>query len=238
MTGISARLQAIRAEIATLSPLKEPQSPQILAVVKHQPQDRLKELSACDIDHWGENYLQQLRDHQRENSRRDLFWHYIGKLQSGKIRQIAKECDWLQSFDRPDLAAALSQARMRVAPSVPLQVLIQVVLTDEANNEPKKGGVQPHLLEATAEALADQPGVRLRGLMVLPPLTDDVALRRTRFAQARRLLDDIRSTYPRCDTLSAGTSADWREAVMEGSTMIRLGQSLIGPRPEPTRTST
>ena len=196
----------------------------LLAVSKTRTAEEVRALAAQGQRAFGENYVQEAVAKQAGLRDLPLEWHLIGHLQSNKAREAARVFDWVQSVDRPQIAAAL--ARHRPSESPPLNVLIQVNIDDEAS----KDGCSPGEIAALADAIAAQPRLRLRGLMTIPTPRPDIELRRASFRRAKALFDVLRSKHPDVDTLSMGMSEDFELAIAEGSTMVRIGTALFGPR--------
>lgn len=204
-------------------------APRLVAVSKYQPATAIAELAAAGQRDFGENYVQEAVRKRQELQAAGLpqptVWHLIGHLQSNKAREAALHFDWVQTVDRPSLVEAL--ARHRPADLDPLDVLIQVNVDDE----PGKHGCRPDAVPALAQAIAAQPRLRLRGLMVIPTPHEDVEQRRPAFRDARQLFDALRDGHPTVDTLSMGMSDDAAIALQEGATMVRVGTALFGARP-------
>jgi PLP dependent protein len=154
----------------------------------------------------------------------ELTWHYIGQLQANKTRPVAEAFAWVHGVDRLRIAQRLSEQRPFHAP--PLNVCLQVNI----GGEHTKGGVAPADLPELAAAVAVLPGLRLRGLMCIPPPEDEVSRQRHWFAETARLLNSLRVPGTTLDTLSMGMSADLEAAVEAGATIVRIGTALFGPR--------
>ncbi|MGH8075998.1 MAG: YggS family pyridoxal phosphate-dependent enzyme [Lysobacter sp.] len=202
--------------------------PKLLAVSKTQAATAVSELARAGQLAFGENYVQEAAAKQSalaEAGLPPLEWHLIGHLQSNKAKDAAGLFDWVQTVDRPSLAVAL--ARYRSAERPPLNVLVQVNVDDEAS----KHGCRPEEVAALADAIAEQPRLLLRGLMVIPTPHADIERRRPAFRRTRALFDDLRQRHPQLDTLSMGMSDDYTIAVDEGATMVRVGTALFGARP-------
>ncbi len=207
-------------------------SPRLLAVSKTQSAAAVAELAALGQRDFGENYVQEAAAKQAALKQDELGamalppleWHLIGHLQSNKAREAADLFDWVQTVDRTKLVAAL--ARHRDPARAPLNVLIQVNIDDEAS----KHGCRPDQVEALVAAIAGEPMLRLRGLMVIPTPHDDPELARPAFRRSRALFDALRERHPDVDTLSMGMSGDAAVAIAEGATMVRIGTALFGAR--------
>lgn len=202
--------------------------PVLVAVSKMQAAGAITELVAAGQRDFGENYVQEAVRKQRELREAGLpepaAWHLIGHLQSNKAKEAAVAFDWVQSVDRASLAAALGRHRPPERP--PLDVLLQVNVDDETG----KHGCRPDEVPALAAAVASEPRLRLRGLMLIPRPHADIEARRPAFRAARRLFDALRGEYPAVDTLSMGMSDDYPLAIEEGATMVRVGSALFGAR--------
>lgn len=153
-----------------------------------------------------------------------LEWHFIGPIQSNKTGIIAGKFAWVHSIDRLKIAERLSAARPAELP--PLQVCIQVNLGAETT----KSGIVPGEALALARAVAALPHLNLRGLMAIPPASDDRALQRGYFAQLRRLKEELVAAGIPLDTLSMGMSDDLESAITEGATLVRVGTAIFGVR--------
>jgi hypothetical protein len=153
-----------------------------------------------------------------------LEWHFIGPVQSNKTRPIAEHFAWVHSVDREKIARRLSDQRPAGLP--PLQVCLEVNVSGEAT----KAGVAPTELEPLARQVAGLPGLRLRGLMAVPAPEEDFDRQRVGFRRLRGLFEDLRARGLDLDTLSMGMTADLEAAVAEGSTLVRVGTAIFGPR--------
>ncbi len=213
--------------------------PRLLAVAKTQPADAIARVAealraraggAVEGDAVegrvaiGENYVQETLVKQPALGGLGLEWHLIGHLQSNKAQDAAAAFDWVQTVDRLKLVEAL--ARHRAPGQTPLNVLIQVNIDDEAS----KHGCRPEDIDTLASAIADQPQLRLRGLMAIPAPDPDMDRRRAAFRRMHGLFDALAARHAGVDTLSMGMSEDYALAIAEGATMVRIGSALFGPR--------
>ena len=193
----------------------------LLAVSKTKPAAAVREAYAAGIRDFGENYLQEALEKQTELSELPLIWHFIGPIQSNKTKPIAEHFAWVHSVDRLKIAQRLSEQRPTGLP--PLNICLQV----NVSAEDSKSGCPPAELAALALAVSQLPNLRLRGLMVIPEPTDDVAAQRAAFARLRELRDGLPLPL---DTLSMGMSHDLDAAIAEGATWVRIGTALFGAR--------
>ena len=196
----------------------------MLAVSKTRSADAVAAALDCGLHRFGENYLQEALEKIGQLEGRGIEWHFIGPIQSNKTRPIATHFDWVHSVDREKIARRLSEQRPGGSP--PLQICLQVNISAETS----KSGVLPEEVPALAEAIADLPGVKLRGLMAIPAATDDIAAQHAAFGKLRELFDDLNANGTGLDTLSMGMSGDMEAAIAEGATIVRIGTDIFGPR--------
>ncbi len=227
MTDFSVRLRQLveRIETACSRHARDPAGIRLVAVSKRHPVTAVIEAMAAGQRDFGENFVQEGVDKIEATAGRAARWHFIGHLQSNKTRQAAAHFDWVQTVDRLRTARRLSEQRPHHADD--LQVCIQVRIGDE----PGKAGVAPSAVPELAAGILDLPRLRLRGLMAIPPPSDDFDLQRHQFAKLRGLYERLHADGIELDTLSMGMSDDLEAAVAEGSTMLRIGTALFGPRP-------
>lgn len=231
MSSFQKNLQAVQAQItqSAATVQRNPATIQLLAVSKNQPLEAIAAAIKSGQRVYGENYVQagvaNIRYWSAFSDLQPLQWHFIGQLQRNKIRLIASYFDWVQTIATLAQAQQLSHAR---APSQrpPLQVLIQVNLCSPASGY----GVLPEALTPLVQAVQQLPHLCLRGLMVLPAATLDPHHTSALFGQAQALFQALQANYPQFDTLSMGMSNDLSEAIAAGSTLVRLGTALFGPR--------
>lgn len=192
----------------------------LVAVTKFHPVTDVEVLRELGVRCFGESRDQEAR----EKSARvpDVRWHFVGRLQTNKAASVAAYASVVESCDRQRLVRALSAGAQRAERT--LDVLVQASLDED----PGRGGAPLHELPALAAAVADAPGLRLRGVMAVAPLEADPASAFARLAEAAAAL---REAHPTATVLSAGMTADLEQAVAAGSTSVRVGTALLGPRP-------
>ncbi|MGA0611353.1 YggS family pyridoxal phosphate-dependent enzyme [Caldimonas sp. KR1-144] len=229
MTTISDNLQQVHHRIERACALAQRPVTEVtlLAVSKTFNREAVRAALAAGQRAFGENYVQEGLDKiaALADRRGELEWHLIGPLQSNKTRVVAEAFDWVQSVDRLKIAERLSAQRPAHLP--PLNVCLQVNISGEAS----KSGVAPAEASALAHAVAALPRLRLRGLMAIPEPEGELDAQRAAHRALRALYDALRAEGLALDTLSAGMSADLEAAVMEGSTMVRVGTAIFGLRP-------
>jgi hypothetical protein len=196
----------------------------LLAVSKTFPAQAVREAHGAGQTAFGESYAQEAQEKLDQLSDLPLEWHFIGPLQSNKTRPVAERFAWAHGVEREKVARRLSEQRPAELP--PLNVCVQVNISGEAG----KHGVAPNQALDLARRVADLPRLRLRGFMGIPEASDDPALLRTRFALLRALFEEARRDGYAVDTLSMGMSADLEAAILEGSTLVRVGSALFGAR--------
>jgi pyridoxal phosphate enzyme (YggS family) len=228
MATITHKLHDVRRRISqACSDAGRPESAvTLLAVSKTFPAEAVREAHAAGQTAFGENYVQEALDKisALADLRPTLQWHLIGPLQSNKTRVVAEAFDWVQSVDRLKIAQRLSEQRPAHLP--PLQVCIQV----NSSGEDSKSGVPPAEALGLARAVAALPRLQLRGLMALPAPSPDSGEQRRALSVVRELFHSLCTQGLPLDTLSMGMSADLEAAIVEGSTMVRVGTALFGHR--------
>jgi PLP dependent protein len=202
----------------------------LLAVSKGQSAAAIDSASRAGAEHFGENFLQESLTKIESLAGRELTWHFIGRLQANKSRPVAEHFHWVHGVDRLKIAERLSAQRPFHSP--PLNVCLQL----HVGGEDSKGGVSAAEMPALARAVALLPGLRLRGLMCMPPAESDIDRQRAWFRETRQVFDYLNEKGIGnerglgLDTLSMGTSADFPAAILEGATIVRIGTAIFGPR--------
>ena len=196
----------------------------LLAVSKGQSSAAIDSAASAGIEHFGENFLQESLPKIEALADRELTWHFIGRLQANKTRQVAENFAWVHAVDRFKIAERLSAQRPYHAP--PLNVCLQLHVGGEAS----KGGVESTEMRTLASQVSALPRLRLRGLMCMPPAESEVARQRQWFRETRQVFDYLNEHGFGLDTLSMGTTADFEAAILEGSTLVRIGTAIFGPR--------
>jgi pyridoxal phosphate enzyme (YggS family) len=190
-----------------------------IAVTKFHPASLIRDLVGLGVHDIGENRHQEARDKAAELSGLGIRWHFVGQLQSKKARQVREYADVIHSIDRTALVDALASEESSI------DCFVQVNLTADES----RGGATPARLPSLVDDVLAAPGLRLLGLMAVAPLDEEP---RRAFAHVRALSERIQRQAPEATALSMGMSQDFRAAILEGATHLRIGTIITGNRPE------
>ena len=223
-----ARVKANMAK-AALEAGRDPAEITLVAATKVQTSDTIRAAIAAGITICGENRVQELTGHLDDYAYDGARVHFIGHLQTNKVRFVVGRVDLIESVDSPRLLEAIERQAEK------LNLVQDILLEVNIGREESKGGCLPEDLPALARLAMDLPHVRLRGLMAIPPVAAEPGANRRFFAATRQLYVDIRRQIGDNDTdidcLSMGMSGDYEDAIREGATLVRVGTALFGPRP-------
>ena len=229
MSPIESNLQHIRSQMndaIAARPLASRTPVTLIAVSKTRTANDVRDAFTAGQREFGENYLQEAAtkiDALGDLSARGIVWHFIGPLQSNKLKMIAANFDWVHGIDRLKSAAALSRHR---AGHEALNVCIQVNVSAETS----KSGVAPEAALPLAMQVSQLPNIKLRGLMTIIEHTVDETTQRAQFRNMRTLFESLQRGGIDVDTLSMGMSEDFVVAIAEGATMVRIGSAIFGTR--------
>ncbi|MEU8530936.1 MULTISPECIES: YggS family pyridoxal phosphate-dependent enzyme [Streptomyces] len=202
----------------------------LIVVTKTYPASDVRILHELGVRHVAENRDQDAAPKAAACADLDLRWHFVGQLQTNKVRSVVGYADVVQSVDRLKLVSSLSAAAEKAGREV--GCLVQVALDAEHGERGERGGVAPDGVEELAGAIDAAPGLRLDGLMTVAPLAGPYAGRqRAAFDRMMDLSTALRATRPAANMVSAGMSADLEEAVAAGATHVRIGTAVLGVRP-------
>jgi pyridoxal phosphate enzyme (YggS family) len=222
VTEITEHLRDIVERVARAASLAaHAKSVTIVAVSKQKTSADIAEAFRAGQRDFGESYAQEAAQKIEALRGLDIIWHFIGALQTNKTRIVAENFQWVHTIDRAKIAARLHEQRPHFAP--PLNVLIQV----NQAREPQKRGVGEEEILPLAREIAALPRLRLRGLMTIPPASDDPT---HCFRELAATLERLRVAGLHVDTLSMGMSADFEQAIAAGSTCVRIGTAIFGTR--------
>lgn len=224
--AVATRLAEVRARVAehTRASGRRPEDVTIVAITKTWDARVVAAAARAGQRHFGESRAQELRDKARSDvlaQWEDLRWHFVGRLQTNKVKYVVGTCALVHSVDRWDLAEALND-RADFA-GIVQRVLVQV----NTDRDPDKAGVAPGELHAFLDRCGTLAHIDVQGLMTIPALHGDPA---RGFSRLRELRDAVRRDHPHVAHLSMGMSRDYDRAICEGATMVRPGEAIFGPR--------
>lgn len=228
MSDIAANISRIRARIAAACRRvdRDPREVRLIAVSKVKPAAQIEAAFAGGQQLFGESYVQEFRD-KFPAVGAPVEWHFVGGLQSNKVKYLRGKVAMIHSVDRLSLAAEISRQWRKI--DQPIRVLLQVNIGEE----PQKSGCAPEDLESLVRAVAELPALQICGLMCLPPHCDTPEEVRPYFHRMRELAQQIeRLNLPgvSMQELSMGMSGDFEVAVEEGATLVRVGTAIFGER--------
>lgn len=229
MASIVSNITSVmqRIEKAATQAGRNSDSISLLAVSKTRPIFDIQTAYNAGLNAFGENYLQEGIEKIESLNNLGAEWHFIGPLQSNKTRQVAECFDWVHSVDRIKIAKRLSEQRSSQLP--PLNICLQINI----DAEPSKSGVLSTQAVDLALSISQLANLRLRGLMAIPKASTTLEAQRRPFRALRLLKEQINQQLDnsqKLDTLSMGMSADIEAAILEGSTILRVGSDIFGPR--------
>ena len=229
---LAQRVQAVRERIAAAATAagRSPEEITLCAATKVQTDDTIRAAIAAGIQVCGENRVQELTAHLAADAYAGAQGvHFIGHLQTNKVKQVVGRVDLIQSVDSPHLLQAVDRQAEK------LELVQDILLEVNIGGEESKSGCPRSDLPALVELALSSPHVRLRGLMAIPPISTVPGGNRRYFAEMYQLFIDITrkmsDNQSVMDCLSMGMSADFEDAIAEGATLVRVGTALFGPRP-------
>ena len=215
-------LEGIRERIAAAAGRagRDPDDVLLVAATKTVPVEPIRWAIDAGVRAVGENYVKELREKRAQLP--EVSWHFIGTLQSSTAHHVADEVDVVETVAGERAVRRLAGRAARAARTI--DVLIEVDLTGE------RTGVAPDDVLPFADLVGSLEGVRLIGLMTLPPMPDDPEDSRPHFVELQELRRRVQERHPEVLESSMGMSLDYEVAVEEGATMVRIGTALFGPR--------
>lgn len=225
--NVSENLKTIQQQIndACIKSGRNPSEITIIAVTKYVSIERAQEALAAGVEHLGENRDDGLL--KKWNVLQDKpSWHFIGSLQTRKVKNVIDKVDYIHSVDRLSLAEEINKRATK-----PIKCLVQV----NVSGEESKHGLEPEQVVDFIKQLKDYPNILVDGLMTMAPFTENEAVLRECFRQLRRVRDEVKHLnleHAPCRELSMGMSNDFQIAVEEGATMVRIGTALVGNESE------
>ena len=229
--SLEEKVAQVKANIAAAAREagRDPSEITLVAATKVQTSDTIRQAIAAGITICGENRVQEMTAHLDDDAYAGAALHFIGHLQTNKVKQVVGRVDLIESVGSEHLLDAIQ------AQAAKLDLVQDILLEINIGGEESKSGISPDELPALAQKAAACPNVRLRGLMAIPPVAEGPDGNRPFFQKMRQLYVDISRKMSdngtTIDCLSMGMSGDYEDAVREGATLVRVGTALFGPRP-------
>ena len=193
----------------------------IIAVSKKKSLEHIKVAFNLGIKNFGENYAQELQKKSEELKNSEIVWHFIGPIQSNKIKTLAKHADWVHSLDRISVVDKFNKQCESLKKV--LNGCIQVNISEESS----KSGIDSSELMSFANYVDSMENINLKGIMVLPKITGDS---KEEMKKSKELHKKLMSAFPKANYLSMGTTSDFETAIQFGSNLIRVGELIFGKR--------
>jgi pyridoxal phosphate enzyme (YggS family) len=230
--GIAENVLSVKTRIAEAAKAagRSPEDIVLVAASKMNDSSRVREAIAAGIAVCGENRVQELLEKNAQNAYLGAEKHFIGHLQTNKVRQVVGICDLIQSVDSPELLLLIDKRASELG--IIQDVLIEINIGDELN----KSGILPGQLPDMLALAGTLPSLRVRGLMAIPPISSFSGSNRVYFAAMHKLfIDNSAKKYDNnsMDFLSMGMSDDFEDAIAEGANMVRVGSAIFGAREYP-----
>ncbi len=229
---LKERLHNVQEEIAAAARQagRKPEEIMLCAATKTQSDDTIRAAIAAGLRVCGENRVQELCAHLEADAYAGAEQvHFIGHLQTNKVSKVVGRVELIHSVDSLHLLQAIDKQAGK------LDIVQDILLQVNIGGEESKGGVEPAQLDALAEQACAMEHVRLRGLMAIPPIAYEPGANTHYFVKMRQLFVDtqtkIADNKNSMDCLSMGMSGDYRDAIAQGATLVRVGTALFGPRP-------
>ena len=196
----------------------------LVAVSKKKSLDYISEALTAGIKDFGENYAQELNEKKQALISNEIVWHFIGPLQSNKVKIIANCATWIHTLDREKIIIKLNQACNEINKNI--NGLLQV----NVSSEDSKSGCKPEEMIGLASIIESSSNINLKGIMALPDINADANVREMQMKKVVELSEQLKSQFPNAKEISLGTTNDFEEAIAHGSSMVRIGSSIFGER--------
>ena len=196
----------------------------LIAVSKKKSYEMIQIAHKKGINNFGENYAQELQEKASKISSANIIWHFIGPIQSNKVKIIAKNADWVHAINREKIIKKLDLECRG------LNKIINACIQVNISSEESKSGCNPKDLLDIAKLVESMKNINLRGIMALPKITNNKIDQKESMQLVIALSKELRSSFPDAKCISLGTTHDFNDALIHGSTMIRIGESIFGKR--------
>jgi len=202
----------------------DPNNLTLIAVSKKKSHELINIALENGVYDFGENYAHELVEKSKLIKSNKIIWHYIGPIQSNKVKSIAASANWVHTLDREKIITKLNTECEKI--NKVINACIQVNISSEAS----KSGCEATELMDIAKIIKSMKNINLKGIMALPKLTTNKIERAEIMESVKNLSIKLQSSYPDASSISLGTTSDFEDAIIHGSTMIRVGESIFGKR--------
>ena len=196
----------------------------LIAVSKKKSFKLIKIALENGINNFGENYAQELQEKSSFINSNNIVWHFIGPIQSNKVKVIANNADWIHTLDREKIIRKFNDECKKI------KKVINGCIQINISSEKSKNGCSPDELFDIAKLVESMENINLKGIMALPKLTNDKKERDHMMEEVISLSVKLQKIYPDASTISLGTTSDYEDAIIHGSNMLRIGESIFGKR--------
>ena len=225
-TEIKQNIKNIQNKInlACASIKKDPNEITLIAVSKKKDILMIENALKNGVNNFGENYAQELQEKALNIKAGNIIWHYIGPIQSNKVKIIAKNADWVHTLDREKIIKKLNSECKKIKKTI--NACIQINISFEET----KSGCSPDELIDLSKLIKSMENINLQGIMALPKITKDSNERKEMMESIKDLSNQLQDYFPEAKCISLGTTLDFEDAIIHGSTMVRIGEHIFGKR--------
>mgnify|MGYP001204487706 FL=1 len=220
------KIKQINDEISEASSLinKSRNDITLIAVSKKKSHELIEIAFQNGVNNFGENYAQELEEKSSLINSSEIIWHFIGPIQSNKVKVIARCADWVHTLDRKKVVVKLNNECKKE------NKVINACIQVNISNEESKSGCNPEDLLNLAKLIESMENINLKGIMALPKLTNDKNEREHMMQSVKKLSIELQSVYSGATHVSLGTTSDFHDAIINGANMVRIGESIFGKR--------
>ena len=225
-TEINKNIDNINNRIskACIANNRSPQDITLVAVSKRKNNELIEFALDCGVKDFGENYAQEMKEKSETINSDQIIWHFIGPIQTNKIKIITQHADWVHTLDREKVIKKLNSECKKINKT--MNALIQVNIS----NEDTKNGCDPEDIIEIGKLVESMENINLKGLMTLPKLNVDPTENERVMKLTKELSYKLQTINNDANAISLGTTSDFEEAIAYGSTMLRIGESIFGKR--------
>ena len=225
-TEIKQNIKNIQNKInlACTSIKKDPNEITLIAVSKKKDILMIENALKNGVNNFGENYAQELQEKALNIKADNIIWHYIGPIQSNKVKIIAKNADWVHTLDREKIIRKLNSECKQIKKTINACIQINI------SSEETKSGCSPDELIDLSKLIKSMENINLQGIMALPKITKDSNERKEMMESIKNLSNKLQDYFREAKCISLGTTLDFEDAIVHGSTMVRIGEHIFGKR--------